>query len=291
MTIQGWYKSFREGTTGMGRKQGDGRPPNAVTSTNITAVSRMVDENPRVTYAQIQHELGIGGAATNTILKGRLGLRKLCSRWVPHGLTAQQMEARREFCKKLLEKYSKGGDQYLKRTGTADESWCYYYDPLAKMQSMEWVRLNQQRSQKIRRARAVKKQMLIIFFNPSGVVSKLKLVQRQKKKSVDDAFYVKHFLKPLLSVLRKKYPKRGMKKILFQHDNAPSHTASFTKFFRQKKNLHTLPYLPYFPDLAPCDFFLFRNWKNSSRGGHSRRKRGLTAPSRRFSKIFLKMDS
>ena len=26
-TIQGCYKSFRKGTTGMGRKQGDGRPP------------------------------------------------------------------------------------------------------------------------------------------------------------------------------------------------------------------------------------------------------------------------
>ena len=97
----------------------------------------MADENPRVTYAQIQHELRIEGAATNTTLKDRLELRKLCLRQVPHGLTAQQMDARREFCKMLLDKYSKGGAQYLKRFVTEDESWCYYYDSLPKMQSME----------------------------------------------------------------------------------------------------------------------------------------------------------
>ena len=185
------------------------------------------------------------------------------------------MEARREFCKKLLEKYSKGGDQYLKRIVTGDESWCYYYDPLAKMQSMEWVRPKQQRPRKIRRARAVKKQMLIIFFNYTGVVSKSKLVQRQKKKSVNAAFYVENCLKPLLSALRKKHPKRGMKKILLHHDNAPSHTAAFTKFFLQKKNLQLLPHPPYSPDLAPCDFFLFPKLKEQLRGRTFQTEKGL----------------
>ena len=68
-TIYRWFRSFRDGKTTMGRNRGSGKMPNAVTDANIAAVSRMVDADPRVTCRQIEHDLGIRSAATQTVLR------------------------------------------------------------------------------------------------------------------------------------------------------------------------------------------------------------------------------
>lgn len=108
--------------------------------------------------------------------------------------------------------------------------------------------------------------MLIVFFNHTGIISKSKLVQRTKQRSVNAQFYVTKCLAPLLSALRKKYPKSGNQRILLHHDNAASHTAAFTKSFLLEKKFKLLAHSPYSPDLAPCDFFLFPKLKEKLRG-------------------------
>jgi len=44
---------------------------------------------------------------------------------------------------------------------------------------------------------------------------------------------------------------------LLHDDNAPSHQALVMREFLAQHSIITLPYPPYSPDLAPCDFFLF----------------------------------
>ena len=51
-----------------------GRPPTAVTDENV------VDEDNRITCEDIQAVLGVGSAATNDILRGRLGLKRVIGR-------------------------------------------------------------------------------------------------------------------------------------------------------------------------------------------------------------------
>lgn len=166
----------------------------------------------------------------------------------------------------MITKFSKNTDKRLKEIVTGDETWAFYYDPLTRMQSMEWVRPNEPRPEKLRRGRSVKKHMLIIFFDCSGIVSKSKLVQQPNQRSVNASFYVKKCLTPLLSALKKKYPKSGNQRILLHHDNAPAHTAAFTKSFLKKKKFSLLSHPPYSPDLAPCDFHLFPKLKEKLRG-------------------------
>ena len=38
--------------------------------------------------------------------------------------------------------------------------------------------------------------------------------------------------------------------------------------FLAKKNIPVLPHPPYSPDLAPCDFYLFPNFKSKLKGYH-----------------------
>jgi len=51
----------------------------------------------------------------------------------------------------------------------------------------------------------------------------------------------------------------GEEKVLFHHDNAPAILVELISY-------ELLPHPPYSPDLAPCDFFLFPNLKNSLAG-------------------------
>jgi len=45
---------------------------------------------------------------------------------------------------------------------------------------------------------------------------------------------------------------------VLHHDNTPAHTALSIREFLAKKNIPVLPHPPYSPDLAPCDFYLFK---------------------------------
>ena len=55
---------------------------------------------------------------------------------------------------------------------------------------------------------------------------------------------------------------------LLQHDNAPAHTALSIREFLAKKNIPELPHPSYSPDLTPCDFYLFPNFKSNLKGCH-----------------------
>ena len=53
---------------------------------------------------------------------------------------------------------------------------------------------------------------------------------------------------------------------LLHEDNAPSHRALATREFLAHNSIITCPHLPYSPDLAPCDFFLFLKIKLKLKG-------------------------
>jgi len=50
---------------------------------------------------------------------------------------------------------------------------------------------------------------------------------------------------------------------MLHHDNAPAHASLFIHEFLTKHETTVVPQLPYSPDLAPADFFLFPKLKSS----------------------------
>ncbi|OWA50832.1 putative Histone-lysine N-methyltransferase SETMAR [Hypsibius exemplaris] len=201
-----------------------------------------------------------------TILKRELGLKKICSRWVPHRLTADQNKARLVFAQNLINGFGAEDERRLHEIVTGDEMWGYYYDPLTKRQSMEWVKREDPRPTKVRRSKSVKKTMFIIFFNSAGVVSTSKLVSIPGRRTINARFYVNSCFKKLVWKLKKKRGKTGLRGLKLHHDNASSHTCGLTVKFLNQENLKTLPHPPYSPDLSPCDFYLFPKLKESLRG-------------------------
>ena len=50
------------------------------------------------------------------------------------------------------------------------------------------------------------------------------------------------------------------------HDNAPVHNAKKVQTAIAESGFHEMNHPPYSPDLAPCDYFLFRHLKKHLRG-------------------------
>ena len=53
---------------------------------------------------------------------------------------------------------------------------------------------------------------------------------------------------------------------MLHHDNAPAHKSLLIREFLTKHQTTVVPQLPYSPDLAPGDFFLFPKLKSSLKG-------------------------
>jgi transposase len=54
--------------------------------------------------------------------------------------------------------------------------------------------------------------------------------------------------------------------LFLHHENAPTHTSLETTEFVTNNNMVIVPYPPYSPDLAPCDFVLFLKLKMKMNG-------------------------
>ena len=79
-----------------------GRPTTSRTDDNIAAVGKMVKEDRNVMSQLIADTLGIPKTVVLWILRGDLKKQKLCSRFVPHALTREQMDERVAVCQDLL---------------------------------------------------------------------------------------------------------------------------------------------------------------------------------------------
>ena len=101
-----------------------------MTEDNINAVEKMVQEDARVTYKDIQASLRIGSGRVANILHTYLRISKVSSRWVPHSLTDGQKVTRVE----LLRRFNNGNSRRSSEIITGDETWIYQYDPERKRQ-------------------------------------------------------------------------------------------------------------------------------------------------------------
>ena len=83
-----------------------GRPKLVVGPKNCNAVQKLVIQDHHMIYCEIEATLGISSASIYKILHEHLSAKKICSRWIPHNLTKVQKDARVDWCKQMLKKFS-----------------------------------------------------------------------------------------------------------------------------------------------------------------------------------------
>ena len=140
-----------------------------------------------------------------------------------------------------------------------DESWIYCYGPKTKRQSSQWNHAGSTRPKKARQSKSTHKLLMIPFFDCTGMFYMYWVPIGQ---TVNKKYYVE-----FLRVFRKRF--RRKRSALFKSsqwhfhlDNAPVHNLLLVTDYLNKMGIKTVPYPPFSPDLAPCDFWLFTKLKD-----------------------------
>jgi hypothetical protein len=93
-TVAKWAHYFyneRESTEDAPRLE---RPVTTCTKQNIDQVRQLIDENPHISYNQIEAGALINKCIIREIIHSHLKIRKIISRWVPHYLTEKNRQDR-----------------------------------------------------------------------------------------------------------------------------------------------------------------------------------------------------
>ena len=252
-TIYKWIRYFKAGGESLADQRRSGRPKTAVTKANIQRVQDLVEENPHITYAEIEAETSLHPPAIKEILHESLNLRKLASRWIPRQLTDAQKQKRVECCRENLKLLSEGKLRICD-IFTGDESWIYHRKIESRQSSASWVKPGQKPKAVVKRGQFEPKSMFSIFFRSTGVVH---IDCAEKGEKINNQYYIENCLKPVVTALESDRPKCGTKNLKILHDNARPHVHENVNNFLTEHGIGIIRHPPYSPDLAPCDFWLF----------------------------------
>ena len=197
------------------------------------------------------------------ILCERLGLRKICVRWVPHLLTDEQKQSRVRLASQVIEKNDKCDPCRLEEIVTDDETWIYHFQPNSKAKNKVLVSSEGDRPVIAGRCKTSNRMMYAIFFDWKGPVLQIPV---PKGSSVTGKFHRESVLPKLVDFYQKRRPYTGVRSIKLLYDNAPAHKSATVQEYLKESGLDVLDHLPYSPDLSPCDFWLFPKLKEMLAG-------------------------
>jgi histone-lysine N-methyltransferase SETMAR len=172
-TIQRWSESFKDSSrTSLTDVPHSGRPKSATTDDNVALVKRLIDEMPRQSTRSLADDTGLSKNTIHRILTEELGLRKMCSTWVPHNLSEANKQDRILCAQSFIEHFNSHSlDECLKLWVTEDETWILFSTTGTKEDNKSWLAPGTQRLQVVRSSLTNKKVMLIVAFTGDGKLS------------------------------------------------------------------------------------------------------------------------
>ena len=76
---------------------------------------------------KIAETVGISKEHVGCILHEELDMKKLCTRWLPRLLTADEKHTGMKISEQCLERFNKNKTDLVRRFIIMDETWIYYY--------------------------------------------------------------------------------------------------------------------------------------------------------------------
>lgn len=252
-TVARWIRHFKDGRQGFEDEPRVGRPITGKSDANIDLVRNIIEDNPYVTYDEIEAETSLCRGTIYGIIHDCLKLKKVTSRWVPHLLSDKNRQDRIRVCEYNLERF-RDNRWRLCDVVTGDESWFFWRQIGRKQSHMSWIGEGESPRTVVRQGRFEPKTMVSIFFRTSGAEQ---ITYWDKGKTVDSESYINDCLNPLVSSLQRQRKQSGVKNLKFHHDNARPHVAQAVIEFLEGQEFIMMEQPPYSPDLAPSDFWLF----------------------------------
>ena len=185
-TVRKWVCCFNDGRESIENDRRVGRPVSVLTEKNDATVKTLIEEDARYTMQEIEELSGIHSSSVLKILCERLGLRKICARWVPHVLTDEQKQSRVRLASQVIEKYDKCDPRHLEEIVTGDETWIYHFQPDSKAKNRVWVSSEGDRPVIVHHSKTFSRMLYAIFFDSKGPVLQIPV---PKGSSVTGKFY------------------------------------------------------------------------------------------------------
>ncbi|PSN49518.1 hypothetical protein C0J52_18949 [Blattella germanica] len=114
------------------------RPRTSIDERSVKLVTDAPEKDRRTTCEELSEASGISPTSVYRILTDDLKKRKICARWVPHCLTAEQKQRRLDIATLLKQRFDHEGQGLLCRIIAIDETWVRDFEPQFKSQSNEW---------------------------------------------------------------------------------------------------------------------------------------------------------
>ena len=253
-TVAKWCSQFRQGRTTCRDLPRPGRPRTSVTERNVERVSVAVQANPRTTASVLSAQFDISKGSVLQILHEKLGMRKLCSVWVPHELTNENKELRVRSARGILDVLAELGTETPSLYAVEDESWFAFHPKLPKQENKSWVGPDNKRMTVVKQGLTKKKTLLLICFTTNR---KVWIETVPYGETVNSSRYI-DFLTAVGDHWRRlcRDP-RKLRDIFLQHDNARPHTSAESRNFLQRRSVRQVYQSPYSPDFNLCDRWMF----------------------------------
>ena len=228
-----------------------GRPVSVLIEKNVATVKTLIEEDARYTVQEIEELSGIHSSSVLKILRERLGLCKICARWVPRLLTDEQKQSRLRLASQVIEKYDKCDPPRLEDIVTGDETESIIFNLTLRLK----IRFGSHLRATDLSLRAVEKHQISCCMRYSLIrkVQSFKFQSRKVVLSLEN-FYRESFLIQLVDFCQKRRPCTSVSGIKLLHDNAPAHKSVMVQEYLKESGLDVL-------DLSPCDFWLFPKLK------------------------------
>lgn len=252
-----WYKQFKDKKINFERKKGQGRKKVSDYRERLKKVEDAIKSNRYISFDGLETETGIPRGSIENIIKKELKVKKLKSIWVPFALTQSQKNQRLKWCQDQIELYQNGESQMIKYIITGDETWMFFKTCYSG-NKRRWMFSDEDYPRLPKMKPTVKKRMYCIFFNSKGPV-------QISYQSQNDTFTSVHYIQSLTEAALN-LSNFASPKIILHQDNCAVHMSNICKEYYARNRIQLMGHPAYSPDLAPCDFWLFKILKKEFRG-------------------------
>ena len=212
-TVPEWVAEFKDPERAFEDAPRTGRPSTITIDENIEAVEWIVICGRQISMRRLAEELAI----IHEIMNNHMGMKKVCTRWVPKLLTQIKRVNRVDCCQELLQQSEVNPDNFFDCVVTGDKSWIRHYDPLNHLEAKVWKRLGEQTPTRLRQERSAGKIMMIIFWDNDGVL----LTEYLPRGIMINGPCYASIIERLRSVIVEKGHGKVIHGLLLLHDNAP----------------------------------------------------------------------
>ena len=128
----------------------------------------------------------------------------------------------------------------------------YFYDPLLKQQSSQWIRNAEPTPVVQKRARSVTKVLATVFWDKDGIF----FIEYLPNNTTIEGPYYCNVLTKLTYSIRNKRRDKLSGAICFLHETVSAHRSDVVKSLISLTDMIVLDHIPYSPDLALSGYYV-----------------------------------